>query len=715
MWFDDNKKYNVVKKYRNGYSLVTLNGKYGVVDYSGSIKIPCIYDRIYQPEFEIIYEVIKDNKRGVVNEKGKEIIPCIYDKLYAMTSYTDDLDKKLKEELKKELDEKLEKWFIPYEVVKDYKHGVICLIEIEKGSYYITKEIIPCIYDDITTIRLSLRCNEQYCKEDEYFKVIKNEKYGLMDKYGKEIIPCAMLDYYDVIDIFDDKIYKVKKNDKYVLIDKTGKEIISCDWRDCWIYKFSDEYYIINKGYNKYGLIDATLFNEIIPCIYEIELGDKNLSFWHQNIDDGENKILLFDFDKNKTPAVSLDIFNDDNCAILKIIGARKAIIAKNGNFTMVEGHIEKFGFFYIARYYHIREHKTKSRDWTSETIRLWVVRNGVCVKEINREYKYSKVGDNIVVIDRSVFFSNGIQMDNVDIKWLRDEHYLICDEKRKIGIIDKNAEIIIPIIYEKIEIFDDEYYVASKYLDRTYKCVLIDKTGNEIISCDCNWIYEYNDEYYKIENNKKFGLINKNGKEIIDCIYDDIETFSNECYKIKKGNKYGIIDKTGKELILCDEIGSVESGGFAKATKNEKVGFIDESGNGFFTFLIDRNKTYMKDDRIWIRKNNDIFYAKNNKAIWRYANSNENGIFLVERFDKEIKKFVDINGNIFIDDLVVFNENSKFGIKDLNTGEVIVKAVFRVKPKIIKFIANNIIQINVNDIEMLVDNEGNILKVLQK
>ena len=78
---------------------------------------------------------------------------------------------------------------------------------------------------------------KKYDWKGEYYeglaKVKLNDKYGFIDKTGKEVIPIKYDDAYS----FSEGLALVKLNNKYGFIDKTGKEVIPIKYDDA--YSFS--------------------------------------------------------------------------------------------------------------------------------------------------------------------------------------------------------------------------------------------------------------------------------------------------------------------------------------------------------------------------------------------------------------------------------------------------------------------------------------------
>lgn len=104
-------------------------------------------------------------------------------------------------------------------------------------------EVIPCIYDKGESPFTNL--------EDYFYLVRQNGKVGLIDTVGRQIIPCR----YDNIAISNsvDSAYDVRKKGKYGLCDSQGNEVISPIY-DKPFY-FEGEYAIARlKG--KFGIIN---------------------------------------------------------------------------------------------------------------------------------------------------------------------------------------------------------------------------------------------------------------------------------------------------------------------------------------------------------------------------------------------------------------------------------------------------------------------------
>jgi len=116
----------------------------------------------------------------------------------------------------------------------------------------------------IFTLLIVISCSKyDYVDEfkDGLAKVKLNNKYGFINKTGKEITPIK----YNYAHDFSDGLAQVKLDSKYGYIDKTGKEVIPIKYDD--VRDFYDGLAKVKLN-NKWGLIDKT-GKEVIPVKYD--------------------------------------------------------------------------------------------------------------------------------------------------------------------------------------------------------------------------------------------------------------------------------------------------------------------------------------------------------------------------------------------------------------------------------------------------------------
>lgn len=199
----------------------------------------------------------KNNKWGYINEKGVEIIPFIYDKItnvpgvWAILAKKGDITVFLNKDgsLINSFNDDVSPGFNEMILVTE-NNGNKKIINID-GTEIISSEKL--YQYDATSITYS------------GLLVAKNNKWGLIDMHGVEVVPCIYEEIKEILDGSSEGILLVKKDSKYGYIRCNGEKITP------FIYDNAIEYY---KGFakvcknGKWGYINMQ-GNEITPCIYD--------------------------------------------------------------------------------------------------------------------------------------------------------------------------------------------------------------------------------------------------------------------------------------------------------------------------------------------------------------------------------------------------------------------------------------------------------------
>jgi hypothetical protein len=374
-------------------------------------------------------------------------------------------------------------------VRKDGKYGVI-----DKSG----KEIVPCRYADI----------RPFSEGMAGVTYEENGKRGFINKKGDEVIPFL----YDALynDAFSEGLVQVCKDGKYGFIDKTGKEIVPLKY--AYVYPFSEGMAIVavDDGYDKYGrwkskygFVDKT-GKEVIPCIY------------------------------------------DKACPFSEGL----ACVQKNDKC----GFIDKEG------------------------------------KEIIPFY-YNEIGEGEGANDEYfIYFKDGLAILRISGS--------AYGGKEKCGVIDKSGKVIIPFKHNVLRQFQNGLFVYKN----NKKEGVIDGIGNEVFPCIYDHIIPTTDNYFIVTSNDKVGLLDKTGNVILPFEYENlgyvralqIETessdywreepsFQNGLIEAQKNEKWGFIDETGKSVIpfVFDSYYSIGNfhDGLASVYWNNQSGFIDREG----------------------------------------------------------------------------------------------------------------------------------------
>ena len=95
--------------------------------------------------------------------------------------------------------------------------------------------------------------------------------------------------------------------------------------------------------------------------------------------------------------------------------------------------------------------------------------------------------------------------------------------------------------------------------------------------------------KYYVVMKNGKAGIVDKKGKEIISCKYDAILDFNDGVARVCvdwEGDKWSLID-TEENVLSSDAEGyGAFSEGLASLIRDDRVGYVDKSGNEVIPFI---------------------------------------------------------------------------------------------------------------------------------
>lgn len=255
--------YDFIANFNSGFTKVSKNGRWGLINRTGSIVVPLTYNEI-DPRNDMdqfsnsVVTAVKNDKYGVLNISGEIVIPFNFDygRVYAngiieMQDY--------KEDVKMTIFESTGKVIAPagqYDYIHDVSGDLIYVEYGEKvGAIDITgKEIVPFIYTGVRETKNGLAT------------VISDDKSAVINQSGKVILP---LDSYGNIVLHDDGyIHVMSMNNKWLLNDYSGNTVFAGEYD--FISNMSNGYMVVNnqEGYaiiNKDGdiIVPFGEFNSI--------------------------------------------------------------------------------------------------------------------------------------------------------------------------------------------------------------------------------------------------------------------------------------------------------------------------------------------------------------------------------------------------------------------------------------------------------------------
>ena len=503
--------------------------------------------------------------------------------------------------------------------------------------------IIPVVIILAVIIIISVIANNNLKYEIEevgqynYFKLYKNQKYGVIDKYGNIIVDTqynivyipnpskgvfvCYYDYDEQINEYKTKVFDENKNEIFKEYDKVEAFV----FKDTNANKIPFEKSVLKyKKDGKYGLID-----------YE---GKKITENIYTSIESLEYK---------------------EGCFIVEQEGKFGVINLKGNTLVNIDyNKIESDGYY--------------SKDGKSYDAGF------IVAKKTEEGYKYGYINSSGNILLKNEYS----QIDRViDVEKEKDI-YLIALKNGKAGLI-KNNQDILNYDYEEIEYNKLNKLFAVKkgakqgvvdingklILDTEYDSVLFSgnsinavKNGEKLVfnidgkrSEDKEYIATFltQNENYIITVNKdsKYGVENKNGEILIENNYQYIEYAYDKYFIVTNNGKVGILNDKGEAQVdfEYDIIQRIEETNTMQAIKaSENLIYIYDS-NAKLSVSMEKGLIYIENNYIKILSDKDRIYIDNNgKEISNKEIYKDNNLFAVSKDGKW--GFVDRESNQVVD-----------------------------------------------------------------
>ncbi len=566
-------------------------GKIGYLDKNANVVIPAIYSYDSATSSQSIpyfykgyVKVVKNKKCGLIDKTGKEIIPIEYENITPYTQFGNFV-------------------LVTKTIAGKKNYGVLTIQN---------KELVPIEFEDIKF-------------DTNMLSVKQNGKWGLINKAGKQLLPCEYnyLNYsatdkvliatkgsqYGVIDINGQWLFEksasvftlvsckfgmllCKVNNKYGYLDLKGNEVIITQYDFAYDFENNGLAKVHNKvpgNYtNLYGYIDKK-GNEIIPVKHEI-IGSfinglvyvKDPSSNRYGYMEKTGKWIL------KPVYLEATSFDESGGAWVKTTDNKYQYINKAGKELGTLNDKGEYRAFGMDGYTVIEntEYPYVVIDKTGKQIKkiddcdgIYLFSEGIAGYKSKANSKYGFVdteGNKIIPNEYDGFagFSEGIA--KVDKK---------VDGKNKSGYIDAKGNIILPLVYETVGTFRDGWGLIKK--DSNY--FFVDRNGNlKEPPRKYNELYDFKSGFslgvIKAKNNNlaTYYYINKQLKEEFSTSFKESYAIWDDVAVIKRDKEYELMNKKGevfKSLGAVDYLRfSVE--GMISVRQNRKWGFVNNRGD---------------------------------------------------------------------------------------------------------------------------------------
>lgn len=418
------------------------------------------------------YTVFSDNKYGVIDSEGNKIIEPAYKELIVIPDHKRDI------------------FIITYDV--NYENDTYKTKVLNKNN-----EEIFTGYDLIEAIdNYDIQNNIWY--EENVLRVKKDEKYGLINFNGKEILKCEYDEISSLKTVTNSII--VQQDGKCGIVDNNAKKVVNIDYIE--IKPITTDYksgYIVKNTEGKYGVVNTG--NKIsIDIKYEDikSFTDNDIYAVKQ-----ERWILLEKGNKQLTKETFEDIIDIKENDIIYLQEGNYGVISKEGK-QIISPQYEDIKF---------------SLDHT------FIARQNGKYGIINQS--------NEPVID--FVYTNIYYRDNLSfVEATMDD--LITD------VIDSTFNLKVSGIVTEVNV--DKGYVEIRVEDnyKYYNLLLEEKEKTEVFK-EKTLILDKQDG--------KYGYIDKDGNIVVDYIYEDA-THQNDFgfVAIKKDRKWGSLDKSGNVVV---------------------------------------------------------------------------------------------------------------------------------------------------------------------
>lgn len=493
----------------------------------------------------------------------------------------------------------------------------------------------------------------------------------------------------------DAKYFILIKDNKYGVIDKDGQVVIEPEYNEIKIPNPSRDIFIcsLGEGDNGFKAIKSNKeeiwkeFNSVdaisIRAITSLVPYEKTVLKYKQG-----NLWGLMDFDGNKiTEAIYEEIGTVDyKEGFLKVKkeGLFGVINIKGKEILKAEyDNVLSDGYYNEKTKY--EEAGFILRTKTDAGYRFGYARaNGKIVldtiyNEVNRITEIEDSKD--IYLITSLNGKYGLRKNNktvlendfTEVGYDRTNKLLVVEKNSVQGVYDLNGKNIIPMDYSSIAIAG-EYIDASK----DEETIIFDSKGNNI-DTDIVSLEKVSDNYsITIDKNNNYNILDNNGNKLLNQRYSYLEYFNGNLFIATNSSNAGLIDANGKIVVPLEysTVQKVEDANCLKATvlQNNKVSIINSEGKmgeGLEEATVTNEGNYIK-----VSSSSNIrYYTLDGKETAFKEIFPKNDIYATKQNDKW--GFKDKDGKIIIPcmyDLVTeqnggfvgVKQNGKWGVLDI-------------------------------------------------
>lgn len=409
-----------------GLCPVQVNGKWGYINTTGNVAIPCVYEDVWHFENEVAI-VRQGGKYGLINKRGDILVPCVKS---------------------------------DYDYVPLPHDGVIC-INIGTSE----KRVFKCI--DVNGSHLFTKAALVPFEFSEGVAKIWSQDdkgEGVINKKGEYIIPEGI---YSHISSFHYGVAKVRSETtgKYGFINHQGEVVVPLKYDSIFegAYLCSIVCAIIG---DKYGYIDVRNGKELCP----ITLDKKSIDTYYQ--DNCTDNMFISSIGED------IYIYNLENCKLFKSSKYKEIYRYSDGLCCVRDkvsekiGFIDKEGELVIPCVFNEPFYVYEFHGNTCAMSNKMIDRQGNILREIPKHYQYFKYcSDNGCYIEYRDIGAENLLDNNGNVIYSGGEintsgEFPIAVQQnsdRKWGFIDKCGKLVIPYQFNESYNFHDGLAVLDE------------------------------------------------------------------------------------------------------------------------------------------------------------------------------------------------------------------------------------------------------------
>lgn len=441
----------------------------------------------------------------------------------------------------------------------------------------------------------------------EYFTLMSNEKYGIINKngdiiikpnYTEIIIPNPQRDIFfcyknDEVEILNSKgeklytnfqkvepiklknvattlnyeksVFKFKKDNNYGLIDLDGKVIVKDEYESIENLQLCEGIFLIKKN-DKYGIINLNGTVIIKPAY------DSIVSDGYYNDEDGYKKAGFIVSNKTDNGYRYGYINNTGKLYLNSEYNSVARILKDDKNIKLIASKDGKYGLYNNNKKIINEEYQSLEYDENSDLL----------IIEKNKKYGMADLDGKIIIEPEN---------NSIEIKGI----YIYAKQALENKVYDKlGNKVNISFNKSIYETENDNYRISTLENNEITYYGIVDKNGNTLVSEKLQYIeYAFGTYFIAKNEDNKYGIINSNGKEVVDYKYSFLQKVKGKNIVQAVDNTTGVTDFYSSNLnkLLSVKNASISNEEeYIKITSDNETFYFDKDGN-----KIDENSDIVK------------------------------------------------------------------------------------------------------------------------